>query len=37
MGRTTRLHEAASILQQLTAELERLTAFLADPSWVDRV
>jgi signal transduction histidine kinase/HPt (histidine-containing phosphotransfer) domain-containing protein len=37
MGRTSRLDEAASILQQLTAELERLTAFLADPSWVDCV
>jgi HPt (histidine-containing phosphotransfer) domain-containing protein len=35
MGRTSRLDEAASMLQQLTAELERLTAFLADPSWVD--
>jgi signal transduction histidine kinase/sensor domain CHASE-containing protein/HPt (histidine-containing phosphotransfer) domain-containing protein len=37
MGRTTRLHKAATILQQLAAELERLTAFLADPSWVDCV
>jgi HPt (histidine-containing phosphotransfer) domain-containing protein/anti-sigma regulatory factor (Ser/Thr protein kinase) len=37
MGRTTRLDAAASILQHLTAELERLTAFLADPSWVDCV
>ncbi|MDQ3831091.1 MAG: Hpt domain-containing protein, partial [Candidatus Tectomicrobia bacterium] len=35
MGRTSRLDEAASMLQQLTAELERLAAFLADASWVD--
>jgi len=35
MGHTARLDKAASILQQLTAELERLTTFLSDPSWVD--
>jgi HPt (histidine-containing phosphotransfer) domain-containing protein/anti-sigma regulatory factor (Ser/Thr protein kinase) len=37
MGHTARLDKAAIILQQLTAELERLTAFLSDPSWVDRM
>jgi HPt (histidine-containing phosphotransfer) domain-containing protein/anti-sigma regulatory factor (Ser/Thr protein kinase) len=37
IARTTRLHEAADTLQQLTAELARLAAFLADPSWVERV
>jgi HPt (histidine-containing phosphotransfer) domain-containing protein/anti-sigma regulatory factor (Ser/Thr protein kinase) len=37
MGHTARLDKAASILQQLTAELERLTTFLSDPSWVDRM
>jgi HPt (histidine-containing phosphotransfer) domain-containing protein len=37
MGRTARLDKAVIILQQLTAELERLTAFLSDPSWVDRM
>jgi HPt (histidine-containing phosphotransfer) domain-containing protein len=37
MGRSTRLDADASILQRLAAELERLTAFLADPSWVDCV
>jgi signal transduction histidine kinase/HPt (histidine-containing phosphotransfer) domain-containing protein len=37
MGHTARLNKAAIILQQLTAELEQLTAFLSDPSWVDRM
>jgi HPt (histidine-containing phosphotransfer) domain-containing protein/anti-sigma regulatory factor (Ser/Thr protein kinase) len=37
MGHTARLDKAVIILQQLTAELERLTAFLADPGWVDRI
>ena len=37
MGHTVRLDKAALILQELTAELERLTTFLADPSWVDRI
>ena len=37
MGRTTRLEEAARTLPQLTAELERLTAFLVDSNWVECV
>jgi signal transduction histidine kinase len=37
MGHTTHLEKAAIILQQLTTELERLSAFFADPSWVDRI
>jgi GAF domain-containing protein/HPt (histidine-containing phosphotransfer) domain-containing protein len=37
MGHTTCLDKAPTILQQLTAELERLTTFLADPKWVDRI
>jgi signal transduction histidine kinase/HPt (histidine-containing phosphotransfer) domain-containing protein len=37
MGHTADLDKAAIILQQLTAELERLSVFFADPSWVDRI
>jgi HPt (histidine-containing phosphotransfer) domain-containing protein len=37
MGHTARLDKAAITLQQLTVELERLTAFFADPSWVDHI
>jgi signal transduction histidine kinase/HPt (histidine-containing phosphotransfer) domain-containing protein len=37
MGHTARLDGAAAILQELTAELEGLTAFFSDPTWVDRI
>jgi hypothetical protein len=37
MGHTACLDKAAIILQQLTAETERLTAFFADPRWTDRI
>jgi HPt (histidine-containing phosphotransfer) domain-containing protein len=37
MGHTARLDKAAIILQQLTTELERLTAFFSDPTWVDHI
>jgi hypothetical protein len=37
MGHTADLDKAAIILQQLTAELERLSVFFADPSWVDSI
>jgi GAF domain-containing protein/HPt (histidine-containing phosphotransfer) domain-containing protein len=37
MGHTACLEKAAIVLHQLTAELERLTAFFADPDWVERI
>jgi HPt (histidine-containing phosphotransfer) domain-containing protein len=37
MGHTACLDHAAITLQQLTAELDRLTAFFGDPSWVDHI
>jgi signal transduction histidine kinase/HPt (histidine-containing phosphotransfer) domain-containing protein len=37
MGHSARLDKAAIILRELTAELERLTAFFSDPTWVDRI
>jgi HPt (histidine-containing phosphotransfer) domain-containing protein len=37
LGHTGCLDKAPLILQQLTAELERLAAFLADSKWVDRI
>ena len=37
MGHTARLDKAAIIWRELTAELERLTAFFSDPTWVDRI
>jgi HPt (histidine-containing phosphotransfer) domain-containing protein/anti-sigma regulatory factor (Ser/Thr protein kinase) len=37
MGHTACLDKAAISLQQLTAEIERLTAFFADPRWIDRI
>jgi signal transduction histidine kinase/HPt (histidine-containing phosphotransfer) domain-containing protein len=35
MGHAACLDKAPIVLLQLSAELERLTAFLADPTWVD--
>jgi signal transduction histidine kinase/HPt (histidine-containing phosphotransfer) domain-containing protein len=37
MGHTAALDKAPIILQQLSIELERLTAFFADPTWVDQI
>jgi HPt (histidine-containing phosphotransfer) domain-containing protein len=37
MGHTGGLDRAATTLQQLSTELDRLTAFLADPHWMDRL
>jgi HPt (histidine-containing phosphotransfer) domain-containing protein len=31
------LDNAANILQQLTAEIKRVSTFFADPSWVERI
>ena len=31
------LDDAANVLQQLTAEIERLTTFFTDPSWLERI
>jgi signal transduction histidine kinase/HPt (histidine-containing phosphotransfer) domain-containing protein len=37
VGRSARLDKAAAILQELSAEIERLSAFFRDPTWVDRI
>jgi signal transduction histidine kinase len=37
ISHTAHLDNAANILQQLTAEIKRLTTFFADPSWVERM
>jgi signal transduction histidine kinase/HPt (histidine-containing phosphotransfer) domain-containing protein len=37
MGRTACLDQAASTLEQLTVELQRLGSFFIDPTWVDRI
>jgi signal transduction histidine kinase/HPt (histidine-containing phosphotransfer) domain-containing protein len=37
VGHSARFDKAAVILQELIAELERLTAFFSEPTWVDRI